>query len=138
MDPDYARTYTIARLLAWQEGYALTLHGSFTRDLDLVAVPWTDSACEPEKLVARIADACDLKQQAGNPGLKPHGRTAWTLLFKGFGDPRYIDLSIVPRRQDGNLSGIRRTLNDDGLAATCQTLGQYRTILLKELSGEKA
>lgn len=105
IDPDYARIFTMARVLAWQEGYALLFHGSFTRDLDLIAVPWTATACDPEHLVARIAEASDLnilgKQNAeetkhGSP--KEHGRRAWTLTFKAFGDPRFVDFSIMPRK----------------------------------------
>lgn len=96
IDPDYARIFTIARCLGWSEGYALAIHGSFTRDLDMIAVPWTDAACSPEKLVTRIADAADLAIN-GDPGQKPHGRLAFTLLFKGFSDPRFIDLSVMPR-----------------------------------------
>ena len=40
-DPDYARAYSIIRCIAWSYGYAACLHGSFTRDLDVVLVPWT-------------------------------------------------------------------------------------------------
>lgn len=98
IDPDYARIFTVARVLAWQEGYALAMHGSFTRDLDLLAAPWTDKACEPEHLVQRILGACEnLREQHSNPGLKPHGRKVWTLIFSAFGDPRFVDLSIMPR-----------------------------------------
>ena len=97
IDPDYARVYTMARTLAWSEGYAIALHGSFTRDLDLVAIPWTDSACEPEHLVRRIEGVTGLKRTDHPPGTKPHGRLAWTLLFPAFDDPRFVDLSIVPR-----------------------------------------
>ncbi len=98
IDPEYARIFTIARLLAWQEGYALAMHGSFTRDLDLVAVPWTEKAREPEHLVRRILAACEdtLREQHGNPVTKPHGRKVWTLIFSAFGDPRFVDLSIFP------------------------------------------
>lgn len=97
IDPDYARIFTIARLLAWQEGYALAMHGSFTRDLDLVAIPWADKVCDPEHLVCRILGACEnLRSQHSNPGVKPHGRKVWTLIFAGFGDPRFVDLSIFP------------------------------------------
>lgn len=99
IDPDYARVFTIARCLAWAEGYALAMHGSFSRDLDLVAVPWTDAACEPEHLARRIEDAAGLRiTTPGKEGEKPHGRLVWTLKFKTFGDPRFIDLSITPRR----------------------------------------
>lgn len=98
IDPDYARIYTIARCLAWSEGYALAMHGSFTRDLDLIAVPWAERACEPEHLVNRIVDAAGLSNKIpSNPGAKPHGRLAWTLHLPGFGDPRWVDLSIMPR-----------------------------------------
>lgn len=97
IDPDYARIYTMARCLAWQEGYALCMHGSFTRDLDLLAVPWTGSACEPEHLVQRIASATGLRPTGHPPGQKPHGRLAWTLLLPGFDDPRFVDFSVMPR-----------------------------------------
>lgn len=97
IDPDYGRIYTMVRKLAWEEGYAIGLHGSFTRDLDMVAVPWeAGRRCNPEKLVARILQATGLKEAHGNPGIKPHGRKVWTLLLPEFGDPRFVDLSIMP------------------------------------------
>lgn len=95
IDPDYATAYTKARIAAWQYGYALTLHGSFTRDLDLVAVPWTTHACGAEMLVKAIEYRTGLKRQ-GPPSEKPHGRQAFSLLFPGFEDPRWVDLSIAP------------------------------------------
>lgn len=104
IDPDYARVFTIARCIAWAEGYAVLMHGSFTRDLDLLAVPWTDRASEPEHLVRRVAAAIDeVGVLVKSPGAasqaaqKPHGRMTWTLTFKAFGDPRFIDLSVMPR-----------------------------------------
>lgn len=97
IDPDYGRIYTMVRKLAWEEGYAIGLHGSFTRDLDMIAVPWADqSNHKPEKLVARIIQATGLQEAHGNPGEKPHGRKVWTLLLPEFGDPRFVDLSIMP------------------------------------------
>lgn len=109
IDPDYARIFTIARCIAWSEGYALTMHGSFTRDLDLLAVPWTERATEAEHLVRRIAGHLDdLNFLVKDPKAhsqatqKPHGRLAWTLTFKAFGDPRFVDLSVMPRRTDAH------------------------------------
>jgi hypothetical protein len=98
IDPEYARIYTVIRLLAWQEGYAAMMHGSFTRDLDIVAVPWTDKACEPEHLVRRVlASNLNLSEaDPGKPGSKPHGRLVWTLMLPEFGDPRFVDFSIMP------------------------------------------
>lgn len=99
IDPDYARVFTIARCIAWSEGYMLAMHGSFTRDLDLIAVPWTDHACEPGHLMRRIEDAAGLNNVTDEPGQKPHGRLVWTLMFPGFSDPRFVDLGIMPPPQ---------------------------------------
>jgi hypothetical protein len=95
IDPDYGRIYTMVRKLAWEEGYAIGLHGSFTRDLDLIAVPWVEKPAAPEHLVARILDATGLESLHSNPCAKPQGRRAWTLLLPKFGDPRFVDLSIM-------------------------------------------
>lgn len=100
IDPDYARVFSKSRCVAWSNGYAIAFNGSFTRDLDLIAVPWTNEACSPELLMLRIADASDLRILDKNPTEKPHGRLAWTLLFKEFGDPRFIDLSIMPLKKE--------------------------------------
>lgn len=103
IDPDYARIFTIARCIAWSEGYALMMHGSFTRDLDLLAVPWSEQATDAEHLVKRITLALDelsllVKDASGKTATeKPHGRLAWTLTFKTFGDPRFVDVSVMPR-----------------------------------------
>lgn len=96
IDPDYGRIYTVVRKLAWEEGYAIGLHGSFTRDLDLMAVPWTDRAREAEHLVDRIlASHLKLKRAyPDQPSAKPHGRKVWTLMLPEFGDPRFVDLSV--------------------------------------------
>ena len=97
IDPDYARIYTKARILAWQYGFALVMHGSFTRDLDLLLVPWTEKAIDSDgdRIVRMLADSCEITIQ-GEASTKPHGRRTYTLTFKGFGDPRWVDLSIMP------------------------------------------
>lgn len=120
IDPDYARIFTIARVLAWSEGYALTMHGSFTRDLDLVAVPWTDRAREPEHLARRVLETCGLKDTASNPGIKPHGRLVWTMRLPDFGDPRFVDFSILSTPQSsapvvGERTGTVADISDDAL-----------------------
>lgn len=119
IDPDYARVFTIGRCVAWQEGYALVMHGSFTRDLDLIAIPWTDRATDAEHLVKRVALALDdlsiLEKGRGKPSQamqKPHGRLAWTLTFKAFGDPRFVDLSVMPRASFSALENRKADLAD--------------------------
>ena len=94
IDPDYARIFTQARIMAWQYGYACLAHGSFTRDLDLLLVPWADRTVpEAGGVVNRIADVCGLKVQHGCPSDKPHGRRAWSLMLPGFGEVRWVDVS---------------------------------------------
>jgi len=88
-------------------GYALTLHGSMVRDLDLVAIPWADDAVEPELVVTTIVNAVDgLTGWDTQPGVEmPHGRRGWLIWFKSSSNgpadnhPN-IDLSIMPRQNN--------------------------------------
>lgn len=106
IDPDYARVYTQARIIAWQYGYACLLHGSFTRDLDLLMAPWTEQARgNGEQILKLIAQACNLRFKDGEEDIlkskadwsdKPHGRKSCSLYFPRFGDRRWIDISFVP------------------------------------------
>jgi hypothetical protein len=85
-------------------GYALALHGSVARDLDLVAVPWTDEAAKPEELLKAICDTFDLEtnNKMGLPDQRPHGRLSWSIpLWWG----AYIDLSVYPPNAKADLPG---------------------------------
>ena len=94
-DPDYARIFTQARIIAWQYGFALLQHGNATRDLDLLLVPWEErAASKPIKgLVRHIAEMTGTTIK-GEPVDKPHGRTAWTLMLPDA--VRWVDLSVMP------------------------------------------
>lgn len=98
IDPDYARIYTQVRCIAWSYGYAAIAHGSFSRDLDIVLIPWTEKATVNQvAILHHIADATQCKITGGDAGSpKPHGRIAYTLLLPGFSDPRFVDLSFMP------------------------------------------
>lgn len=78
-------------------GYALAVHGSLSRDIDLLAVPWVDD-CKPSndladlilvKLKELFGDVCF----AGSVGAKPHGRKAYTIIINQTNI--FIDLSII-------------------------------------------
>jgi hypothetical protein len=131
IDPGYARVFTQARIVAWQYGYACVMHGSFTRDLDLLLVPWEEHARgNNDQLLRLIASACDLAvpvdaSRAIQWTRKPHGRVACSLSFMGFADRRWVDISIapcVPKHQDGEAeyaswavtSGVRACGNCGG------------------------
>jgi hypothetical protein len=79
-------------------GYAIAVHGSLSRDLDVVAVPWTDEAVSAERLVMHLMSAVGgrlrdghkrkdgtedqwEKVSGGNPAVKPHGRLAWSIFI---------------------------------------------------------
>lgn len=107
IDPDYARVFTQARIIAWSYGYACLAHGSFTRDLDLLLVPWTDKAQadDVDYFAPRIAEAAGLTVSPKQPSIRPHGRKTWTLLFPGFADARWVDLSVLTPNVE--LTGLR-------------------------------
>lgn len=79
-------------------GYAIALHGSFVRDLDVVAIPWTAEAVSAEELEEALRKEVHgwlQRDKDPNPTLKPHGRLAWSIYTEdGIG---YIDLSVMPR-----------------------------------------
>jgi hypothetical protein len=80
------------RELAKDVGYAIGEHGSKERDLNLIAVPWTEKAVSSGKLVEHIA--ISLKACVVATDYKPHGRVSVTLQMNGYYKP--IDLSISP------------------------------------------
>src|SRR5690242_12079906 len=109
-----AFTWLIPHLteLARKHGYAIGLHGSMNRDLDLIAVPWIEDAAPAEVLVEAIREAIDghiipdgtpagkwdgekfVSAVIRQPEPKPHGRRAWSIHFCGH--HFYIDLSVMP------------------------------------------
>jgi hypothetical protein len=87
------------RLAARHCGYAVAVHGSLSRDIDLIAVAWREHhVSSPDDLVkavcgaiAGVTGSC-LRQSDSTS--KPHGRIAYTLIHGGFiGE---IDLSVIP------------------------------------------
>lgn len=74
-------------------GYAIAIHGSMARDLDLIAVPWVEEAADAEALVEAIRAAVGGVVTNRNPEKKPHGRIAWTIILGG---GPFIDLSVMP------------------------------------------
>ena len=115
LDPDYARIFTQARIIAWQYGYACVAHGSYTRDLDLLLVPWEARAVpNHDQLLKLIAQACGLRFRDGEKDIfkarpdfteKPHGRLSCSLFFPKPADRRWVDISIIPCAPKGSPAG---------------------------------
>lgn len=101
------RNYSVLAKCARNHGYALTVHGSMLRDVDLVAIPWVRRCHAPSTLMKALKGI--VLAMAGNekvyvrinkePTLKPHGRLGWSLYFSR---DAYLDVSIAA-------ASIRRT-----------------------------
>lgn len=101
----YLSLIPVIREVARNSGYAIGVHGSLTRDLDLIAAPWTPKAVSPNTLALRIEKAiCKYPSMRTNAGArkeaargkqKPWGRRAYTMLLGCNG--AYVDLSVVPK-----------------------------------------
>lgn len=99
----YLRLLPAVQTAARALGYAVALHGSMSRDFDLVAVPWVAEAAHPRDLAEAVraavnghwglATASDEYHREGCPGSKPHGRLVWSVHL---GVGAYIDLSVMP------------------------------------------
>ena len=90
------------RARARELGYALCVHGSLRRDIDLVAVPWTEDAVTPNQLFEALIEEARRTndglaflaphEQNEFPRARPHGRRAWSIHLGG---GPYIDLSVM-------------------------------------------
>lgn len=98
------------RRAAKDEGYALTVHGSLNRDIDLVAIPWREHGiADPNILVGRLVGAiggvtgtCNARDEWTT---KPHGRIAKMIMVWCGENTGMLDLSVMPalkpEKEDG-------------------------------------
>lgn len=91
--PAYCALYPELAELARSHGYALAVHGSLSRDFDLIAVPWGEKPSDPYFLVKAIEERFTIRM-IGGPEVKAHGRIAYSLSI-GFGHCA-VDLSFTP------------------------------------------
>lgn len=97
--------------IARNHGYNLIGHGSFNRDLDLIAIPWEDTPASHKELLHAFctylgAPKLELPEQYLHSMLPGHRYSYVINLNRGFGTPEdpqwYLDISITPAIQ-GNL-----------------------------------
>ncbi len=72
----------------------MAVHGSMARDADLICVPWTDEAEDPQAVVDDITSQFVIRT-VGEPSVREHGRIIYTLTIAAPGC--FIDLSFTPR-----------------------------------------
>nr|WP_313425320.1 hypothetical protein [Brevundimonas diminuta] len=88
--PDVARIRALAR----EVGYAIGVHGTMERDLDLILAPWVAEAVTPLELAQHIAPALGGNVLAYKVQDKPCGR--WSCNINANGWFKLIDLSVMP------------------------------------------
>lgn len=91
--------------VAREHGYAMAVHGSMNRDLDLVCVPWVDDASDPETLIDALQKRTGGHIPEGCPELKPHGRLAWSLAMGG---APFFDISVMPKTSEPTKQGEKK------------------------------
>lgn len=91
--PTYMCLYPGLAEIARANGYALSVHGSLARDMDLIAVPWIENASTPEAVIATIESSYGIRR-IGELTTAPHGRLVQTIGIQ-FGEC-FIDLSFMP------------------------------------------
>lgn len=109
--PNYAPIYAAALYpelakIFIKHGWALAVHGSLARDMDLIAVPWSEAVDDPETVIDEICSHFDIRviDAPERVGIKNHGRIAYTISV-GHGECA-LDLSFMPRQKspDGAIS----------------------------------
>jgi hypothetical protein len=95
LEKAYRRCIPFIRKLARECGYAIGVHGSLRRDLDLIAVPWAEKFVSPDELASRIQEECCGQKfnDLFDWETKPNGRKATVFPI---GLNAFVDLSVVP------------------------------------------
>lgn len=92
----YATIYPTIVEVGREHGYAVGLHGSLAKDMDVIAVAWTEDASPAADLVEAVCDRVGAYAHVAPdeaPKQRPHGRLSWALILTG---GAYIDLSVIP------------------------------------------
>ena len=96
----YAALYPTLRAAARKLGWALAVHGSLIKDLDVIAIPWVEGAAPERELVGALVEASGGYLNASTRDIdKPHGRRAYAIMLGITGG--YVDLSVVQRQPTG-------------------------------------
>lgn len=106
--PVYASFYPGFAEIAREHGYAMAVHGSLARDLDVICIPWRDEVSHPLEVIEALLGKYALRLNdsgGGVPFMKPHGREVYTLIFDGGWGDLALDLSFTPRLPVGK-SGV--------------------------------
>jgi hypothetical protein len=91
----YCVFFGLFKATAEKHGYALAIHGSFARDMDLILVPWVEN---PDPVLSVLKEWNEIIGDLPGDvpytsrGEKPHGRIAYTIPTGAGG---YVDVSVM-------------------------------------------
>lgn len=113
----YTYCFESLKIIAKEFGYNLVLHGSMSRDMDLIAIPWEEEVGDVDKMIQIFADLLGgaiLDKGKGHEvfvkqNKKPHGRTVYIInlnrgAFKSNDPQYYLDISVMPTQTNENKS----------------------------------
>lgn len=91
----YIDAFHRCRIYSIHNGWALAVHGSGVKDLDIVAFPFAFDPIPITELVAGVVKASGgyLSDKHEFPIKKAHGRLCWLIILDEY---HYIDFSVTP------------------------------------------
>lgn len=102
----YGALIEALKYVSYRCGYALAVHGSLKRDIDLIACPWRDTAVSPDYLIKEIQKTTkaiigEARPKFGEKTLKGElkhcGRIAWCIYLTHDDSNPYLDISVMPK-----------------------------------------
>lgn len=92
------------RHVAERCGYAIGVHGSLKRDIDLIACPWRICPIDAGSLIDDLRKTTEViigfarvrEVDKGQPEKKPCGRLGWSFYLTHEDDGPYLDISVMP------------------------------------------
>lgn len=104
----YALCYYELKEIAARCGYNLVLHGSLSRDMDLIAIPWVEAVTHVDTMIKLLADYLGgsiMEQSEKSKHCFPHGRMSYIINLNrtrdkdGNDKQYYLDISVMPTHE---------------------------------------
>lgn len=97
----YACIWDDLRNAAMDKGWALGLHGSLANDMDIMAMPWTESAAPVEEMIQALS-GCFTDNPFKEEHIKPfygmpNNRVVYTMSIWG---DFHLDINIIHDKED--------------------------------------
>ena len=94
----YATIWEDIRNAAMDCGWAVALHGSLARDMDIMAMPWVENSTDADTMIQTIVERCFGENMLSkhctkcHKNIKLHNRVCYTIPIWA---EHYLDISII-------------------------------------------